>query len=63
MVGDISCATRSNYLDVLERKPGAMAGSTPLEQWRADWALAGIVDRDLAEVGKRGTAGAAARGR
>jgi len=23
-----------HYLDVLERKPGAMAGSTPLEQWR-----------------------------
>lgn len=24
-----------HYLDVLERKPGAMAGSTPLAQWRA----------------------------
>ena len=24
----------AHYLDVLERKPGAMAGSTPLEQWR-----------------------------
>lgn len=24
-----------HYLDVLERKPGAMAGSTALEQWRA----------------------------
>lgn len=24
-----------HYLDVLERKPGAMAGSTPLQQWRA----------------------------
>ena len=23
-----------HYLDVLERKPGAMAGSTPLQQWR-----------------------------
>lgn len=23
-----------HYLDVLEKKPGAMAGSTPLEQWR-----------------------------
>jgi transposase len=23
-----------HYLDVLERKPGAMAGSTPLDQWR-----------------------------
>jgi hypothetical protein len=24
-----------HYLDVLERKPGALAGSTPLAQWRA----------------------------
>jgi hypothetical protein len=24
-----------HYLDVLERKPGAMAGSKPLEQWRS----------------------------
>jgi hypothetical protein len=24
-----------HYLDVLERKPGALAGSTPLVQWRA----------------------------
>ena len=24
-----------HYLDVLEKKPGALAGSTPLEQWRA----------------------------
>jgi hypothetical protein len=23
-----------HYLDVLERKPGALAGSTPLQQWR-----------------------------
>jgi hypothetical protein len=23
-----------HYLDVLEKKPGALAGSTPLEQWR-----------------------------
>jgi hypothetical protein len=23
-----------HYLDVLERKPGAMKGSTPLQQWR-----------------------------
>jgi len=23
-----------HYLDVLEKKPGAMAGSTPLQQWR-----------------------------
>jgi len=25
---------REHYLDVLEKKPGAMAGSTPLAQWR-----------------------------
>jgi transposase len=25
---------REHYLDVLERKPGALAGSKPLEQWR-----------------------------
>jgi len=24
-----------HYLDVLSKKPGALAGSTPLEQWRA----------------------------
>jgi hypothetical protein len=24
-----------NYLDVLEKKSGAMKGSTPLQQWRA----------------------------
>ena len=24
-----------HYLDVLEKKPGAMAGCTPLQQWRA----------------------------
>ncbi len=28
------CLDLEHYLDVLERKPGAMAGSTPLEQWR-----------------------------
>jgi hypothetical protein len=28
------CLQLEHYLDVLERKPGAMAGSTPLEQWR-----------------------------
>jgi transposase len=31
-----------HYLDVLERKPGAMAGSKPLRQWREDgrWSVA-----------------------
>jgi hypothetical protein len=23
-----------HYIDVLERKPGALAGSSPLQQWR-----------------------------
>ena len=26
---------KAHYLDALSRKPGAFAGSTPLEQWRA----------------------------
>ena len=29
------CLNLEHYLAVLERKPGAMAGSTPLAQWRA----------------------------
>ena len=32
-----------HYLDVLSRKPGAMAGSKPLEQWRAGRSLAGLL--------------------
>jgi transposase len=42
-----------HYLDVLEHKPGALAGSTPLEQWRRlgrwpasyDRFWAGLIDR------------------
>jgi transposase len=38
-----------HYLDVLERKPGAMAGSTPLEQWRQS-PLAGVSRSDVEET-------------
>ena len=31
---DTRFSNLEHYLDVLEKKPGAMAGSTPLEQWR-----------------------------
>jgi hypothetical protein len=31
-----------HYLDVLEKKPGAMAGSTPLEQWRQAGRTGGV---------------------
>ena len=34
-----------HYLDVLERKPGAMAGSTPLAQWRAAGRWPDCLDR------------------
>ena len=43
-----------HYLDVLERKPGALAGSTPLQQWRAAggrWTL--DHDRFLQELQRR----------
>ncbi len=46
------CYGRSNeilelehYLDVLEHKPGAMAGSKPLEQWRQAGRWPGCLDR------------------
>ena len=39
-----------HYLDVLEKKPGAMAGSTPLQQWRRGWPLARLSGRDLARA-------------
>jgi transposase len=50
-----------HYLDVLERKPGALAGSTPLEQWRRagrwpenyDRLWAQLKDRDGRLVGTR----------
>jgi hypothetical protein len=34
-----------HYLDVLERKPGALRGSTPLAQWRAQGRWPGSYDR------------------
>ena len=34
-----------HYLEVLSRKPGALAGSTPLEQWRAQGRWPASFDR------------------
>jgi hypothetical protein len=51
-----------HYLDVLERKPGAMAGSTPLAQWRQQ-AVGRNVWMRSGGSWKHGTAEAAARGR
>ncbi len=42
-----------HYLDVLERKPGALAGSTPLEQWRGAGRWPVHYDRFWAELRKR----------
>jgi transposase len=42
-----------HYLDVLERKPGAMAGSTPLQQWRQAGRWPGCLDRIWNELEKR----------
>ena len=36
-----------HYLDVLEKKPGAMAGSTPLEQWRQAGRWPECLDQNL----------------
>jgi hypothetical protein len=47
-----------HYLDVLERKPGALAGSKPLQQWRAAGRWPGSFDsiwQDLqTRLGKSG---------
>ena len=43
----------SHYLDVLERKPGAMAGSTPLEQWRQAGRWPDCLDRIWAQLERR----------
>ncbi|HEV3311606.1 MAG TPA: IS21 family transposase, partial [Chloroflexota bacterium] len=51
-----------HYLDVLERKPGAMAGSKPLEQWRRlgkwprsyDRLWEGLMERRGKQAGTRG---------
>jgi transposase len=42
-----------HYLDVLEKKPGAMAGSTPLEQWRQAGRWPVCMDRMLAQLEQR----------
>jgi hypothetical protein len=42
-----------HYLDVLEKKPGAMAGSTPLEQWRQEGRWTENLDRMWARLQER----------
>jgi hypothetical protein len=41
-----------HYLDVLEKKPGALAGSKPLEQWRQSGWWPGSYDQLWAELMK-----------
>jgi transposase len=42
-----------HYLDVLEKKPGAMAGSTPLQQWRQAGRWPACLDRIWLELEQR----------
>ena len=42
-----------HYLDVLERKPGALAGSTPLQQWRTAGRWPDCLDRLWAKMIER----------
>jgi len=42
-----------HYLDVLEKKPGAMAGSTPLQQWRQAGRWPGCLDRIWQQLEQR----------
>jgi transposase len=42
-----------HYLDVLERKPGAMAGSTPLKQWRQAGRWPECMDRIWGQLEQR----------
>ena len=42
-----------HYLDVLEKKPGAMAGSTPLQQWREAGRWPECLDRIWQELERR----------
>ena len=42
-----------HYLDVLERKPGAMAGSTPLQQWRQAGRWPECLDRIWGQLEQR----------
>jgi transposase len=50
-----------HYLDVLEKKPGAMAGSTPLEQWRAAGRWPECMDRMWKKLEARHGASGATR--
>ena len=50
-----------HYLDVLERKPGAMAGSTPLEQWRQAGRWPACLDRIWQQLEQRHGKGAGTR--
>ena len=42
-----------HYLDVLEKKPGAMAGSTPLQQWRQAGRWPACLDRIWGQLEQR----------
>jgi hypothetical protein len=42
-----------HYLDVLEKKPGAMAGSTPLQQWRQAGRWPACLDRIWRQLEQR----------
>ena len=42
-----------HYLDVLEKKPGAMAGSTPLQQWRQAGRWPECLDRIWSQLEQR----------
>lgn len=50
-----------HYLDVLERKPGAMAGSTPLAQWRKAGRWPDCLDRIWRRLEQRHGKGAGTR--
>ncbi len=50
-----------HYLDVLEQKPGAMAGSTPLEQWRKAGRWPDCLDRIWRQLEQRHGRGAGTR--
>ena len=43
----------NHYLDVLEKKPGAMAGSTPLQQWRQAGRWPECLDRIWGQLEQR----------
>src|SRR5580692_4177447 len=42
-----------HYLDVLEKKPGAMSGSTPLQQWRQAGRWPACLDRIWSQLEQR----------